>query len=110
VTTRALDRLDQQLTPWGDPDADASVASQRGGRPGGTLGVGQLLLAPVALPPITDPTVVLQITALLGPLAEWGVELSLVAPTDGPLVAHRDLMGMASHRPWALPMARRKAG
>jgi hypothetical protein len=53
---------------------------------------------------------VLRITALLGPLAEWGGESCLVAPVDGPPVAPGDLVGRASGRPRALSLARRKAG
>jgi hypothetical protein len=106
VTTRAPDRLDPMPTPYAVQDSCASLASQPCGGARRSSVVGQPLLAPAAPPPITDPTVVLRITALLGPLAEWGAESSLVAPVGGPPVAARDLVGRALARPRMLSVAR----
>jgi hypothetical protein len=99
MTTRALDRLDPM-----------SVATQPGGCARQSSVAGQPLVALAPPPPITDPAVVRRITALLGPMAEWGVESFVGAPVDEPSMVRRDLAGRASNRPRALVVARRMAG
>lgn len=68
--------------------------------------VGPSLLGFRTPSPVTDRAAARRIAALLGPLADWGVGMRLVAPGDGPVVSARELVGRVTNQPRERSIAR----